>query len=277
MFKRFVIAILIGCFVQVSYAQDECSGATLAGELELFVSILEASDTPLDTMSLIDNWVNTAIVNCTDEEVDPVVEDNPEKPTMVFSSAENGMQPVLGPIDISDGLYRVKVVTDGYFIGQVEELDGDCITGTLGLFNLTSGIASNGAFALFGSIGCSGLIKISNTTDEWVMEFYAIDLGKSVPVENIYSSDDLGLYSVTDLISFEDGLYRVKVETDGYFIGNIESIDGNCDSGILGLFNLSQGQASNGAENTLSTSGCVGILTTTNVTEPWTLTFEKIR
>lgn len=276
--KVFLILVL-WLFSQVSLAQSECDGTMLSSELELFVSTLSASDAPTETLNLINDWVDNAIINCSETDLSTptsLSSTDINIPVLTYSSEDLGLQPVIGPVDIPDGIYRATVKTDGFFIGKIEPVAGECLTGTLGLFNLSQGISTDGASSLVGSVECRGLIQISNTTEPWTLEFYAIDLEASELIQPSYSSDETGLYSVSNILKFEDGIYRVRVETDGFFIAAMETIAGECNSGFLGLFNLSQGQAASGAENTLQTEGCLAILTTTNVTDNWMMTFEKI-
>lgn len=73
------------------------------------------------------------------------------------------------------------------------------------------------------------------------------------------------------------GLYRVVVQTDGYVIGDIQVISGACEAqSFMGLFLESPGHANDGAEALVTSEGCTAVVTISNITEPWTLRFEKI-
>lgn len=271
-----IVVVLISGIVQ---SQSNCDGIVYANELDQFEQLLRNGENPADVFALVEAWASAAYIMCSDTETTPTttVELTSDEPLLSYSSAELGSEPVIGPIDFPDGLYTVKVVTDGFFILQLEELEGRCEGGIGALFNLSQGIATEGASALFGSLDCRGLLQVSNVTKPWTLEFYEITVDSASPAIPVYTSDSEGLYGVIGLMVFEDGSYRVRVTTDGYFIGQLEEINGTCDIGFGSMFNLTAGVASNGAEALLKTSSCIAVFHTSNVTEPWTLEFEKIQ
>lgn len=78
-------------------------------------------------------------------------------------------------------------------------------------------------------------------------------------------------------IDIPAGVYRVILTTEGYFIADVEPIDGQCEArGFTGLFNVTSGRANQGAESLLISDGCEALIVTSNVSAPWTLVFEKI-
>lgn len=88
---------------------------------------------------------------------------------------EGDSQQVIGPVSIPAGLYRAILVTDGYFIAAIEPVDGECAaTDIFGLFNISSGNATEGAESLLESDGCEALIVTSNVTAHWTLEFEKI-------------------------------------------------------------------------------------------------------
>jgi hypothetical protein len=74
----------------------------------------------------------------------------------------------------------------------------------------------------------------------------------------------------------EAGLYRVTADTEGFFIADLNVIDGSCEAGVMGMFLLMNGDASGGAETLVESEGCTTLVTLDNITDPWTLTFERI-
>ena len=95
---------------------------------------------------------------------------------LVFSSAEYGLQPFIGPVEIAPGMYRAQVVTEGFFIARVSPTTGSCEGVSFGsLFNVSSGIASDGAQSGFVSQGCVAFIEISNTREPWTLTFEKLD------------------------------------------------------------------------------------------------------
>lgn len=75
---------------------------------------------------------------------------------------------VVGPQYIPEGVYRVKVATDGFFIMEATVLEGECEGSSFGaLFNLFSTDTAGGetdrvSEAIFTSEGCEVLWEISN-------------------------------------------------------------------------------------------------------------------
>lgn len=85
---------------------------------------------------------------------------------------------------------------------------------------------------------------------------------------------------VYDPMRFPQGFYRVSVTTDGYFILRGYIIQGKCadiePTNSLVLLNITRGEASNGAQALLLSGQCTIIWETSNVSEPYELTFEMI-
>jgi hypothetical protein len=58
---------------------------------------------------------------------------------------------------------------------------------------------------------------------------------------------------------------------------HVFAVNGICDAGVgETLFNLSQGRASDGAEQIFRSDDCVALMVVSNTREPWTLSFELI-
>lgn len=155
--KRFVIVVVLGLLIAaVVMAQDvevpeECQAAKVADTLSDFASQVDKGETDLG--AVIDELLALR-AGCDD---------------LAWSSDEDGMQPVIGPVTLPEGLYRFAVETDGFMIAELEVIDGDCESKSiLGLFNLMQG-QGNGAQQLVESSGCETLIIIGNTSDAWTM------------------------------------------------------------------------------------------------------------
>jgi hypothetical protein len=91
-----------------------------------------------------------------------------------------------------------------------------------------------------------------------------------------WNSDDEGMQPVIGPVEIPEGLYRLTATTEGYIIVQHEIIDGECDEDYA-LFAESDGDATDGAQRTFNSAGCEVLITIDNVTEPWTLAFEKLR
>lgn len=93
-----------------------------------------------------------------------------------------------------------------------------------------------------------------------------------------FDSETLGMMPVVGPFDIPTGVYRVTAKTEGFMIAKIEGLEGECgDYNIGSLFSVSKGQATDGAQMIFKAEDCRGLLTISNVTEPWTLTFELIQ
>lgn len=196
---------------------------------------------------------------------------------IVFISATAGQQPVIGPLKLPTGLYRVTVQTNGFFIAKLEASSGTCDAGLAGLFNLGRGQGKGGASALLTSKECSALISISKVTDAWSMQFQRIDSSTPVITDLKYDNTANGMQPVLGPLSLPSGTYRARVVTSGFFVAHMDTVSGNCNEDFMGLFNLYAGQADKGAEVVVHSTDCVALISISNVSEPWTLEFQPIK
>jgi hypothetical protein len=94
-----------------------------------------------------------------------------------------------------------------------------------------------------------------------------------------WSFSDVGP-RVYDPMRFPQGFYRVTVTTEGYFILRGYIIQGKCadiePTNSLVLLNVTRGEAANGAQALLPSGQCTIIWETSNVSEPYELSFEMI-
>ena len=97
-----------------------------------------------------------------------------------------------------------------------------------------------------------------------------------MPVSSQYSSDQVGLFATIGPVALPNGRTRVTVQTQGFFIADLITVQGTCDTGFGSLFNLMSGQAAGGAQNIINGSGCVALFVTSNVSERWSLSFEPL-
>lgn len=94
----------------------------------------------------------------------------------------------------------------------------------------------------------------------------------------------LGLYwegtgdKVVGPITLTSGAFRAILKTSGYGNGKFELLTGSCSSGdIMGMWFLTApGQASEGSEALIKSSGCTALITLGHVTAPWTLEIEQL-
>lgn len=163
MIKRLVAGLLVLLLAGVAMGQDaetpaECP--TSAAVFETLANMAGELDTDgMETLAVLDLLraaISEYTIACTG---------------LAFSSEQDGQQPVIGPVTIPEGIYRVTATTEGYLIAKVDVLNGECGDGYGSLFNVTSGTASNGAQEVFESAGCEALISVSNAQEAWKLEF----------------------------------------------------------------------------------------------------------
>jgi hypothetical protein len=92
---------------------------------------------------------------------------------LMFTSENEGLQPVIGPVEFPEGLYRVTFTTEGYGVVELEFLEGECEPSLYSdtLFINNAGESSDGAQATLNSSGCEVLILLSRTNEPWTLEF----------------------------------------------------------------------------------------------------------
>lgn len=91
-----------------------------------------------------------------------------------------------------------------------------------------------------------------------------------------FSSEQDGLRPVIGPFTIPAGLYRVTATTAHYMSTKFDVLSGECDAQTV-RFNLSEGQATDGAQQVLESEGCEVLLSVSNTQQPWTFEFEKLR
>ena len=144
------------------------------------------------------------------------------------------------------------------------------------MFNLSAGQATGGAGVVLKSDQCSALISINNVTDAWAMQFQQITASTPRITRLKFDNSTDGTQPVIGPLTLPSGTYKARVVTSGFFIAHLDEVSGTCDAGFIGLFNLSSGQANQGAETILHSTECVALISISNVTAPWSLEFQPI-
>lgn len=139
-------------------AGDECTTTAIESQLEIIVD--EFADDPDGLLSVLFNFAAFYKALCDD---------------LVFTSDDYGLQPLIGPIEIPEGFYRLRATTDGFLIADLVTVDGECSGSGFGstLFNMFSGVGE--AQIIFTSEGCLGFIEITNTLEPWTLTFEKVD------------------------------------------------------------------------------------------------------
>ena len=93
-----------------------------------------------------------------------------------------------------------------------------------------------------------------------------------------FSSAVDGRQPVLGPLTFEAGVYRATFTTEGFGIVGGTVLDGGCERAVEYMFSEMRGAASDGAQTVLNLSqDCEVLLQLDNITDDWTLTFEKLR
>jgi len=158
----FVLALLLMASAVSVLAQDDAPVCDAAGTADVLAGLVEAlrtAESPIEAISAVRDAASMAAAACSG---------------LNFSSDVEGMMPVIGPVGIPEGLYRVTLTTEGYFGMTVDALDGVCGEGTRmssRAFNVFSGTATAGAEIVIISEGCEALFSVSNVTAPWTISF----------------------------------------------------------------------------------------------------------
>lgn len=173
--QSFVLVIIILLiFIIPAAAQDEeqalpepeCTAPELGDLMLNFAEMLASAESAIaeeDAASALQNLralhdgIQTAQLECTG---------------MNFTSAQLGQQPVIGPVMIPSGAYRVTAVSEDDFSVAVEALSGECeITGaTTRLFNLSNEEGAGGVERIFVSRDCL-MLMAAEGADDWEFSF----------------------------------------------------------------------------------------------------------
>ena len=89
-----------------------------------------------------------------------------------------------------------------------------------------------------------------------------------------FSSEELGNQPVIGPLDIPDATWVVTTTTDGFYTAKVTSLAGDCAENLL--FNEFSGTSTNGTSKVISTTSCRMLIEISNVTEPWTLTFEEV-
>jgi hypothetical protein len=160
--RKLLVMIMLVALFSVVYtsvaAQEEPEECDAEGAITAITEI--AADTKierLDILRAIRDAVTKTLIECEG---------------LSFSSTDDGKQPVLGPITIPEGLWRITVDTTGYFQLSFDVLEGTCEGDGFSqlLFNEFEGEAIN-AQTLFTSEGCEVLFTVDNVSEDWELSF----------------------------------------------------------------------------------------------------------
>ena len=202
-----------------------------------------------------------------------------------FNSNDDGLQPALGPISLSEGIHIFTATTDGYMIVSPTSLSGDCGSDLrYSIFSLSDGEGSDGAQSVVNAESdCNVLLEISNVSEEWTLDIRQIILENTPLIKTSdgsysFNSIDDGLQPVLGPLFLSAGVHIFTATTDGYIIVSPTSLSGDCGSDLrYSIFSLSDGEGSDGAQSVVNAeSDCNVLLEISNVSEEWTLDIRQV-
>lgn len=160
-----ILLIFLTLFILPTLAQDEpaCDLTFLLDELDATVTILPklTDEGIMKTLMQMESLISRTRAQCAG---------------YTFTSEDEGLQPVIGPLEFANGIYLARITTEGFIAGKVTELNGLCGDSSY-LFNEGSGDAVDGAERIFEtSENCSMLLELSNVSAPWTLEFEPIKL-----------------------------------------------------------------------------------------------------
>lgn len=144
------------------WAQDDaptCDAAATADVLAELVEALRTAENTIEALGAVRDAASIAAAACGG---------------LNFTSDDEGLMPVIGPVVIPEGIYRAKLTTNGFFILELTVLDGSCGEGRRSsalVFATSRGEADEGLEVIFNSEGCETLFAISNVSDAWELSF----------------------------------------------------------------------------------------------------------
>lgn len=167
----FVLSMTVGVYAQKDEQDTGFSECNPADMTETLQEALDAIPTDEDSAAFVDGLaklssiVQNYQVTCSG---------------LAWSSEELGMQPVIGPVEIPVGNYRIRFSTQGYGIVELDVTDGSCNVGMGSriVFNVMEGQASPpGAQKVLESEGCTALMTLSNTRQSWELSLEQLSDG----------------------------------------------------------------------------------------------------
>lgn len=183
--------------------------------------------------------------------------------------------------DIPTGAYRIDAeVADNFFILKSIAIEGDCRDDTLfneGVFDARSLEVST----LFISDGCSIIFETDNVDGDWsfaLRNVLDLDIIADITLQVETGTSISGVGTQMTMPTFiPEGIWTVNANVDdNFFILHAEPL-GDCDSGTV--FNEGDFDADTLEVSTVyrANEDCVVYWLTSNVDEPWEISFEKLR
>ncbi len=199
-----------------------------------------------------------------------------------FDSDTQGLEPVIGPFELQEGHYILRITTDGDMTLSSTTLSDDCgFDANAMLEFLNEGEASTGAHSVLSiDSDCRMLLEVNSATDRWMIDFLPITQLTVLPTRDAYAFDsaDLGLEPVIGPMILHAGVYLFTIETDSDMTLSSTTLSDGCGFDIQSLLIfVSMGEATSGDQTVVEVdSDCELLLEMHNADNEWTLDIEPI-
>lgn len=162
--RLLLFVLLMSLVISYALAQDTgdegaaCDYAALAADIRDYADRLVETDDPESLLAQMTERISLFRIDCLG---------------LTYNSLDDGFQPVIGPIELPEGFYRISASAEGRFIVQFDLLDGECELvndSSNVIFNVTERGAT-GTQKTLESSGCLIEISVRRAADPWTMTF----------------------------------------------------------------------------------------------------------
>lgn len=156
---KILLLILATTPLTILHAQDDVPECDYTPTLEEIINLATEPDDAAAALDEIAAIISAAKIECSG---------------LSFNSEDEGMQPLIGPITLPEGMYRATLTIDGMGMVSMESLDGNCGEDQFGLpLFMVMEMGESETQALVDAGGGECLIKFENVTmvDEWTLTF----------------------------------------------------------------------------------------------------------
>ena len=202
-----------------------------------------------------------------------------------FNNIDDGQRPVLGPLALQRGLYRITVITDDAIRLAPTTVGGDCgFDFKIKSMNLRTGVASLGIQSLYeAKSDCEAAFEVLYVADNWKIYIENVDPALDPVMELqadsvIISSDELGHQPIIGPIAVPAGAYTFTATTDDFFTVQSYALSQNCGLDMeQHIFLLGPGDASEGADSLVEVeTDCIALLDVKSVDEDWIIAIKRL-
>ena len=202
-----------------------------------------------------------------------------------FNSHEAGSQPVLGPMELREGVYVFTASADASMSVSPTIVSGDCGTdlelGSI-IFFTSNGRTQTEQSAVEVEQTCNILLEVSKYgSDAWTLAIHKVESSALEPQSTYtFESSELGLQPVLGPLHFTDGVYTVTATSDAGMSVTPVILSGNCGTDLeLGsiIFFTSDGHTQVEQSAVQVQADCEVLLEISNIGgSTWSVVIDKL-